>query len=53
MFGICILMCVTASLAISLADGQTPSEAPVVDARSVIALAQAVSPGGISDLVRR
>jgi proline iminopeptidase len=46
----CILMCVTASLAISLAEAQSPSEAPVADARSLIALAQAVSPGGISEL---
>src|SRR3984885_15256314 len=48
MFG--ISMCVTASLAISLADGQSPSEAPAADARSVIASAQEVSPGGISEL---
>lgn len=48
----CTLMnAMAVALAISPADAQTPSGNPVVaDARSVIALSQAVSPGGISEL---
>jgi pimeloyl-ACP methyl ester carboxylesterase len=35
---------------LSLADAQKPSGVPAADARSVIALSQAVAPGGISEL---
>ena len=35
---------------LSLAEAQKPSGVPVADARSVIALSQAVAPGGISEL---
>lgn len=48
----CTLMSLIATaLAISLADAQTPSGAPVVaNPGAVIALSQAVSPGGIGEL---
>ena len=42
-------MGVTATLAISLAAAQVPAGVPVADARAVIALSQAVAPGGISE----
>src|SRR5260370_17191245 len=35
---------------LSLAEAQKPSGVPVADARSVIALSQAVAPGGLSEL---